>query len=88
MVIPIMRDNDLLAIMEFTSPVANSFNGLKLKKMEFFADMILFSLNRFSFEKNYQIEAIIQREYTTIHNSVVWKFRNEAEKYFNASLGK
>jgi hypothetical protein len=88
MVIPIMRDNDLLAIMEFTSPVANSFNGLKLKKMEFFSDMILFSLNRFSFEKNYQIEAIIQREYTTIHDSVVWKFRNEAEKYFNASLGK
>jgi hypothetical protein len=88
MVIPIMKDNELLAIMEFTSPVPNSFNGLKLKKMEFFTDMILFSLNRFSFEKNYQIEAIIQREYTTIHDSVVWKFRNEAEKYFNASLLK
>ncbi|SHF08790.1 GAF domain-containing protein [Chryseobacterium vrystaatense] len=88
MVIPIMKDNELLAIMEFTSPMANSFNGLKLKKMEFFTDMILFSLNRFSFEKNYQIEAIIQREYTSIHDSVVWKFRNEAEKYFNASLGK
>ncbi|KMQ58655.1 hypothetical protein ACM46_21790 [Chryseobacterium angstadtii] len=88
MVIPIMKDNELLAIMEFTSPQANSFNGLKLKKMEFFTDMILFSLNRFSFEKNYQIEAIIQREYTSIHNSVVWKFRNEAEKYFNAWLGK
>jgi len=88
MVIPIMKDNELLAIMEFTSPQANSFNGLKLKKMEFFTDMILFSLNRFSFEKNYQIEAIIQREYTSIHDSVVWKFRSEAEKYFNASLGK
>ncbi|WP_449400454.1 hypothetical protein [Chryseobacterium wanjuense] len=88
MVIPIMKDNELLAIMEFTSPITNSFNGLKVKKMEFFTDMILFSLNRFSFEKNYQIEAIIQREYTTIHDSVVWKFRNEAEKYFNASLSK
>lgn len=88
MVIPIMKDNELIAIMEFTSPIPNSFNGLKLKKIEFFTDMILFSLNRFSFEKNYQIEAIIQREYTTIHDSVVWKFRNEAEKYFNASLGK
>ncbi|SEW49536.1 hypothetical protein SAMN05421841_4224 [Chryseobacterium wanjuense] len=88
MVIPIMKDSELLAIMEFTSPIANSFNGLKAKKMEFFTDMILFSLNRFSFEKNYQIEAIIQREYTTIHDSVVWKFRNEAEKYFNASLSK
>ncbi len=88
MVIPIMKDGELMAMMEFTSPIANSFNGLKLKKMEFFTDMILFSLNRFSFEKNYQIEAIIQREYTTIHDSVVWKFRNEAEKYFNASLAK
>ncbi|HCN48215.1 MAG TPA: GAF domain-containing protein [Chryseobacterium sp.] len=88
MVIPIMKDNELLAIMEFTSPIAGSFNGLKLKKMEFFTDMILFSLSRFYFEKNYQIEAIIQREYTTIHDSVMWKFRNEAEKYFTASLGK
>lgn len=88
MVIPIMKDNDLLAIMEFTSPISGSFNGLKLKKMEFFSDMILFSLSRFYFEKNYQIEAIIQREYTSIHDSVVWKFRNEAEKYFTASLGK
>ncbi|MBT2620947.1 GAF domain-containing protein [Chryseobacterium sp. ISL-6] len=88
MVIPIMKDNELLAIMEFTSPIPNSLNGLKLKKLVFFTEMILFSLNRFSFEKNYQIEAIIQREYTSIHDSVVWKFRNEAEKYFNASLAK
>lgn len=88
MMIPIMKDNELLAIMEFTSPIPNSFNGLKLKKLEFFTDIIIFSLSRFTFERNSQIEAIIQREYTTIHDSVVWKFRNEAEKYFNASLGK
>lgn len=88
MVIPIMKDNELLAIMEFTSPQTNSLNGLKLKKLEFFVDMILFSLSRFSFERNNQIEAIIQREYTSIHDSVVWKFRSEAEKYFNALLSK
>ncbi len=88
MVIPIMKDNELLAIMEFTSPQPNSLNGLKLKKLEFFVDMILFSLSRFSFERNNQIEAIIQREYTTIHDSVVWKFRSEAEKYFNAFLSR
>ncbi|MDH6252297.1 hypothetical protein M2347_002024 [Chryseobacterium sp. H1D6B] len=88
MVIPIMKDNELIAIMEFTSPLANSFNGLKLKQLEFFVDMILFSLNRFTFERNNQIEAIIQREYTSIHDSVVWKFRNEAERYFNAFLAK
>ncbi|MCW3170497.1 GAF domain-containing protein [Chryseobacterium sp. 09-1422] len=88
MVIPIMKDGELLAIMEFTSPIANSLNGLKLKKLEFVADMIIFSLTRFSYERNNQIEAIIQREYTTIHDSVIWKFRNEAERYFNAYLSK
>lgn len=88
MVIPIMKDGELLAIMEFTSPTANSLNGLKLKKLEFVADMIIFSLSRFSYERNNQIEAIIQREYTTIHDSVIWKFRNEAERYFNAYLSK
>lgn len=88
MVIPIMRDNELLAILEFTSSEPNSLNGLKLKKLEFVVDMIIFSLNRFTFERNNQIEAIIQREYTTIHDSVVWKFRNEAEKYFNASINR
>ncbi|MGE6395791.1 GAF domain-containing protein [Chryseobacterium scophthalmum] len=88
MVIPIMKDNELLAMMEFTSPIANSLNGLKLKKLEFVADMIIFSLSRFTYERNNQIEAIIQREYTTIHDSVIWKFRNEAERYFNAYLSK
>ncbi|KUJ50193.1 GAF domain-containing protein [Chryseobacterium sp. JAH] len=88
MVIPIMKDGELLAIMEFTSPIANSLNGLKLKKLEFVADMIIFSLTRFSYERNNQIEAIIQREYTTIHDSVIWKFRNEAERYLNAYLSK
>ena len=88
MVIPIMKDNELLAIMEFTSPIANSLNGLKLKKLEFVADMVIFSVNRFTYERNNQIEAIIQREYTTIHDSVIWKFRDEAERYFNAYLAK
>ena len=49
-------------------------------------DVIIFPIDRFNFEKNNQIEAIIQREYTSIHESVVWKFRNEAEKYFNAMI--
>jgi hypothetical protein len=30
-----MKDNELFAIMEFTSPIAGSFNGLKLKKWSF-----------------------------------------------------
>lgn len=88
MIIPIVKDEKLLAIMEFTSPIPNTFNGLKLKKVESIYDIIVYSLNRFQYEKNNQIEAIIQREYTTIHKSVDWKFRNEAEKKYNAFLAK
>lgn len=86
MIIPIVKDGKFLAALEFTSSIPNSFNGLKLKKIEPFLDVILFPIDRFNFEKNNQIEAIIQREYTSVHESVVWKFRNEAEKYFNAMI--
>ncbi len=86
MVIPIIHNDEVLALMEFTSEIAGSFNGLKLRKLDSLSDILIFSLNRFKHERDNQIEAIIQREYTTIHNSVIWKFRNEAQKYFNASL--
>lgn len=88
MIIPILKDDKLLAIMEFTSPIANALDGLKLKKVDSIKDMILYSISRFQFEKNNQIEAIIQRDYTSIHKSVYWKFRNEAERKFNAFLSK
>lgn len=86
MVIPIIKDSELLAILEVTSPVADCLDGLKLKKLEFIFDIIVYSLKRFNFEKDNQIEAIIQQEYTAIHESVAWKFRAEAEKKYNALL--
>jgi hypothetical protein len=33
----------------------------------------------------HQVEAIIQREYTTIHPSVYWKFKKESQNYFQNS---
>ena len=88
MVIPIIHEGEVLALMEFTSEIPGSFNGLKLRKLDSMSEILVFSLNRFKHERENQIEAIIQREYTSIHQSVLWKFRNEAEKYFNASLQK
>lgn len=88
MVIPIIHEGEVLALMEFTSEIAGSFNGLKLRKLDSMSDILIFSLNRFKHERENQIEAIIQREYTSIHQSVLWKFKNEAEKYFNASIQK
>lgn len=86
MIVPVIKDKQLLAILEFTSPVTDSLDGLKLKKLEFIFDIIFYTLNRFNFEKQNQIEAIIQQEYTAIHESVAWKFRLEAEKKYNAML--
>lgn len=86
MIVPIIKDQQLLAILEFTSPFSDSLDGLKLKKLEFIFDIIVYTLNRFNFEKQNKIEAIIQQEYTAIHESVAWKFRAEAEKKYNAML--
>lgn len=87
MVMPIVGGGQLLGVVEFTSPIKNCLNSLKLKRLEFLADILVYTIQRFNFEKENQIESIIQQEYTSIHESVAWKFRAEAEKKHNALLG-
>ncbi len=86
MIIPVVWNNNLLAMMELASSQPNALNGLKLKKMEVLFPFISNAFLRFRNDKQNQISAIIQREYTTLHPSVAWKFEEQAEKFFNASF--
>lgn len=88
MVLPILSNGKLLAVLEFTSKIKNAFNHMMLKKIDFIVPSILYTIQRFNFERMNQLEAIIQREYTLIQKSVYWKFQLEAEKFFNAKMSK
>lgn len=85
--IPVVYENKLLAILEMASSQKRAFNILKLKKLEFITPFLLYSMSRFHHEIKNKLQAIIQKEYTSLHPSVEWRFLEEAKKMFFNHLG-
>ena len=80
--VPILKDNKLLGIMELISSKARVLNSINATNLDLLLPYVIDSLERFNIDLQNQIEAVIQREYTAIHSSVYWKFKREAEKYY------
>jgi hypothetical protein len=82
---PVIKDNKLLGIMELVSSTSRALNSINANNLDLILPFIVDALERYNTDLENQLEAIIQREYTAIHSSVYWKFRNEAQKYFHTS---
>lgn len=75
------RDGTLNSIFEIGSSKAMQFNALTLLKLkEFFELMNLFS-QRFMLDMENMISNFIQHQFTSIHQSVRWKFEEVATKF-------
>ncbi len=83
--VPILKDNKLLGIMELISSKARELNSINATNLDLLLPYVIDSLERFNIDLQNQIEAVIQREYTAIHSSVYWKFKREAEKYYQTN---
>lgn len=79
---PIVKDNILLGVVELVSASPRELNSINACKLDFILPYLVDTVERYNTDMQHQIEAIIQREYTSIHPSVYWKFRKEALKYF------
>ncbi|NCO62642.1 MAG: GAF domain-containing protein [Flavobacteriales bacterium] len=80
---PIASNNQLLGVLEIVSnkpKVLNSINAIKLTDIMPF---IISAVKRTKEEEENLIEAIIQKECTSIHTSVHWKFVSEAKKFIH-----
>lgn len=79
--IPLRKGNTFLGIAELTSEIPSAFNSLTSYRINtiysFIADHLEKGMNDFSNLKN----SIIQKEYTSLHPSVAWKFEREVEFY-------
>lgn len=71
-------EGDVLGIMELVSTKVRGLNSINSRKLDVVMPYISDTINRFFSDIQNQIGALIQKEYTTIHPSVYWKFRNEA----------
>lgn len=82
---PVIKDNKLLGVVELVSATPRALNTINAKKLDLVLPYLVDTIERYNNDMQHQIEAVIQREYTTIHPSVYWKFREESEKYFQNS---
>ncbi|WPR70941.1 GAF domain-containing protein [Flavobacterium sp. NG2] len=79
---PVIKEKKLLGIIELVSSQPKVLNSINVNNLDLLLPYVVDTLDRYNIDLQNQIEAIIQREYTAIHSSVYWKFRNEAQKYY------
>lgn len=79
---PVIKDGTLLGVVELVSENARDLNSVNATKLELVLPYLTDTIDRYNTDMQHQIEAIIQREYTTIHPSVYWKFKKESQNYF------
>jgi len=79
---PVIKDGHLLGLVELVSKNPRELNSINATKLELILPYLTDTIDRYNTDMQHQIEAIIQREYTTIHPSVYWKFKKESQNYF------
>jgi predicted metal-dependent HD superfamily phosphohydrolase len=79
---PVIKDKKLLGLIELASPTVRALNSVNANKLELILPYLSDTVEKKTNDMINQMEAIIQKEYTSIHKSVYWKFKKEAKNYF------
>lgn len=77
---PVVKNGKLLGVLELISPNKNELNSINANKLEVVMPFLTETVERMIAELQNQVQAVIQEKYTAIHESVYWKFRDEAQK--------
>jgi hypothetical protein len=75
---PIIKNGRLMGFIELVSSRAKELNSINANKLDYILPFLTDTIDRYYSELQNEIDAIIQNEYTAIHHSVYWKFREEA----------
>ncbi|XLS28763.1 GAF domain-containing protein [Flavobacteriaceae bacterium M23B6Z8] len=81
---PILNEDKLLGVLELVSTKPFELHSVNANKLEDVMPYLVTSIISSIAEEMNQIDAIIQHECTSIHESVYWKFENEARKFLRA----
>jgi len=78
---PIANDEGLMGVIEIVSKEARVLNSINANKLIDVMPFIVSAVERSKSEEENLIEAIIQKECTSIHPSVHWRFVKEAKQF-------
>ncbi|PKA84374.1 hypothetical protein ATE92_2562 [Ulvibacter sp. MAR_2010_11] len=80
----IVADGKVMGIIEIVSPNPNDLNTINANKLHDIMPFLVDSVKRSKEKAENEIELLIQSECTSIHPSVHWKFKKEAERVLRA----
>jgi len=83
---PISEGDNFLGLLEIVSPNKSELNSINANKLLDVMPYLLDSVKRSREQKENEQEVIIQKECTSIHPSVYWKFRKEAKRVMTAQI--
>ncbi|MEC3906772.1 GAF domain-containing protein [Tamlana sp. 2201CG12-4] len=83
---PIANEDGLMGILEIVSQKPQVLNSINANKLGDIMPFIVSTIKRSKTEEENLIEAIIQKECTSIHPSVKWRFAKEAERFIKAKM--
>ena len=83
---PIADNGNLLGVLEIGSPNKNELNSVVATKLEDIMPYIVTAVLRSHAEEENLIDAIIQNECTSVHNSVYWRFQEEARNFIKDGI--
>ena len=83
---PIVIDDVLIGTLEIVSPHKNDLTSINANRLDVIMPYLIATAERSAQETENYIKAIIQKECTAIHPSILWKFEEEATRYMETTL--
>lgn len=83
---PIANEDGLMGILEIVSEKPKILNSINANKLVDIMPFIVTAVERSKNDESNLIEAIIQKECTSIHSSVHWRFKIEARKFIKDEM--
>jgi hypothetical protein len=83
---PIANEDGLMGILEIVSKEPKALNSINANKLVDVMPFIISAVERSKNEEENLIKAIIQKECTSIHPSVHWRFEKEAKNFIKSQM--
>jgi hypothetical protein len=75
---PIVKNKHIFAVLEVVSTREHELNSISANKLDVIMPFLTDTIESMVSQFQNQIQAVIQRNYTSLHPSVYWKFRDAA----------
>lgn len=78
---PIADNGNLLGVLELVSENRNALNSVNAAKLTDVMPYIVSAVLRTKTEEANMVDVVIQHECTSVHSSVYWRFKEEAQRF-------